>query len=93
MENLSRSIVRYLRHDPTAPVDENAYVEGSHLMKFFHASFYHLQAAVHQPTDKQRLHLKLQKIYKSSSRPLYTSQLDKLRPGHRRSNPSVVLLP
>ena len=55
MENLSRSIVRYLRHDPTAPVDENAYVEVSHLMKYFHVSFYHLQAAVHQPTDKQRL--------------------------------------
>ena len=55
MENLSRSIVRYLRHDPTAPVDENAYVEVSHLIKYFHVSFYHLQAAVHQLTDQQRL--------------------------------------
>ena len=55
MENLSRSIIRYLRHDPTAPVDENAYVEVSNLMKYFHVSFYQLQEAVHQPTDKQRL--------------------------------------
>ena len=55
MENLSRSILRYLRHDPTTPIDENAYVEVSHLMKYFHVSFYQLQEAVHQPTDKQRL--------------------------------------
>ena len=55
MENFSRSIVRYLQHDPTAPVDENAYAEVSHLMKYFHVSFYQLQEAVHQPTDKQRL--------------------------------------
>ena len=54
MENLSRSIVRYLQHDPTAPVDENAYIEVSLLMKYFHVS-YQLQEAVHQPTDKQRL--------------------------------------
>ena len=55
MENFSRSVVRYLRHDHTAPIDENAYVQVFYLMKYFHVSFYQLQEAVHQPTDKQRL--------------------------------------
>ena len=82
MENLSRSIVRYLRHDPTAPVDENAYVEVSHLLKYFHKVLSSTSSC--PPTNRQTatVHLKLQKIYKSSSRLLYTSQLDKLRPEH-----------
>ena len=55
MEELSREIVRYLRHNPAAPVD--SYVPVSHILKHFRTDYYQLQAAIHQPTDKHRLFL------------------------------------
>ena len=57
MEEPSREIVRYLRHNPAAPVDSYAYVPVSHILQHFRINYYQLQTAIDQPTDKRRLFL------------------------------------
>ncbi|XP_060077369.1 probable RNA 2'-phosphotransferase [Ylistrum balloti] len=57
METLSRRLVAYLRHDPTAPRDSAGYVPLDHLANYCRVTRPLLLQVVSSPTSKQRLFL------------------------------------
>ena len=55
MEKLSKTLVHYLRHSKTAPIDAAGYVLVQHILSMFKIDIILLEEIINQPTDKRRL--------------------------------------